>query len=913
MIISLTLISIIVIPVLSSYQSVEGLKSADQNNSDKVIEGEYIVKFKKEVTKNQKYTTISDYGGSIEGELKKGALKVKVQPLKEEHFFKKIREDKRIKWYEPNRIIEIDQLPNDQNWSSQWGPEKIAADQAWDMELGNHEVLVVVIDTGVCYDHPDLALNYIAGGYDWVNDDDDPFDDHGHGTHCAGIIAAAINNEMGIAGLAQVNIMAEKFIGIDGKGSSWDAAKAIEHAIDTGKVISDRIILSNSWGSASISYAVEDAIDYAYQSGALIVAAAGNSGTSPPLYPSAFPEVISVSATDSNDNLADFNNFGDEVELAAPGVSIYSTYLNYSYEFKSGTSMACPHVSGTAALIWSHYPLYSSEQVRIVLQNSAEDLGETGWDLHYGYGRINAYKAVQGSKPHDLRVTKVIIPKLIFTNSTTKISGTVQNIGSNNEYSVYAQLISNDTILETKILSEIDICESTNVIFNWSPPDIGSYNITVYVLPADGEDFISNNWASKIASVKESCRILIVSDDDGLYSTSNTSVNEFTSTLTKHGYDFDIWNESIQGRPSLELLSQFRLVIWTCTGHYNWAVDPTDAEALTAYLSSGGSIILEGDDIAFDHRSDNFMVQVAHATYEVDSNKADGLSVTNPEHPVCTNLPTSFEWEREPGWEDGTNPINGGVEVMRYKNTTYSAIVASGEGGPCSTVYVSFPIGCLSNNIREKIILNSVEWLLGPISVKIVLKDLENIDLKAYIDKISYAIPAEIALPEGIYNFAAWPSLMDGNSEYYFDHWEDDKGVIISDEISFDHYIFENVTLSICYEEIMPCNISISTSDIGDINVGKEFLLNATIYNNGPQPLNDVLVKLRYPSDVGIQVIEDECVSLESILSAEFHIVTWHITANESGTLRLIVTANGRNQDGCPIIDVERIKKDVSN
>jgi hypothetical protein len=334
---------------------------------------------------------------------------------------------------------------------------------------------------------------------------------------------------------------------------------------------------------------------------------------------------------------------------------------------------------------------------------------------------------------------------------------------------------------------------------------------------------------------------------------------------------------------------------------------------LAAYLNNGGSIILEGDDIAFDHRSDNFMVEVAHATYEVDSNKADGLSVTNPEHPICKNLPATFEWESEPGWEDGTNPVNGGVEAMRYENTTYSAVVTSGEGGPCSTVYVSFPIGCLSDNIREKMILNSVEWLLGPISVRIVLKDLENIELKTYIDKISYSIPTEVALSEGIYNFAAWPSLTDGNSEYYFDHWEDDGGVIISDEISFDHHISENVTLSICYEEIMPCNISISTPDIEDITVGEEFLLNATIYNNGPEPLNDILVKLRYPSNIEIQVIEDECVSLESILSSECHVVTWHITANESGTLRLIVTANGRSQDGCPIIDVERIKEDISD
>lgn len=307
-------------------------------------------------------------------------------------FIKDISENNSVKYVEPNWKSYIDTTPNDPGWINQWGPRRIQANLAWNRQRNNSTVVVAVIDTGIKYDHPDLAANYVPLGYDWVNNDAYPMDDHGHGTHCAGIIAATINNSVGIAGLADVKVMAEKALTREGWGYDDDLANAIIHAADHGAKI-----ISCSWGSDEDSQLIRDAIEYATNAGALIVAAAGNSGTNTKHYPAAYPEVIAVAATDENDNLATFSTYGDWVDLAAPGTGIYSTYLWNTYVSLSGTSMACPHVAGVAALVLSQYPEMANEQVRNQLFYTADDLGSDGFDIHYGHGRINARKAVANS------------------------------------------------------------------------------------------------------------------------------------------------------------------------------------------------------------------------------------------------------------------------------------------------------------------------------------------------------------------------------------------------------------------------------------------------------------------------------------------------------------------------------------
>ncbi|MFX1324968.1 MAG: S8 family peptidase [Promethearchaeota archaeon] len=295
-----------------------------------------------------------------------------------------------ISYVEPNFYDQLDFIPNDEYYASdQWSLPLIGMESAWDYELGSHEVLVAVVDTGIDYTHPDLSENYLPLGYDWVNDDDDPMDDHSHGTHCAGTIAALIDNTEGVAGMANVSVFAEKSFNSGGSGAHADSRLGLMHAVDMGAEI-----ISCSWGGSTYSETIKEAIDYALNNGVMVIAAAGNSNTDYFHYPAAYPGVIAVSATDEYDTRAGFSNYGDWIDISAPGVSIISTvpyYLGgYYYALKSGTSMATPHVSGLAALLKSAFPTNNANETEALIYNYATDLGDPGFDIYFGHGRIDA-------------------------------------------------------------------------------------------------------------------------------------------------------------------------------------------------------------------------------------------------------------------------------------------------------------------------------------------------------------------------------------------------------------------------------------------------------------------------------------------------------------------------------------------
>ena len=397
----------------------------------------------------QLMTLTAEYGGqlvktvSIENRVKAALIDMPFGQLSS--FAADIESSALSRYIEPNFKFHTSIVPNDYYWSRQWGPVKIEADQAWNWQTGDPSVLVAVIDTGVDYNHPDLAANYVPLGYDWRNNDTDPMDDTFHGTHCAGILAGELNNGIGIAGLAQVRIMAEKGLGPEG-GRAVDLANAIVHAVDQGASI-----LSNSWGGPGQSELIHEAVKYAYDHGVLVVAAAGNEASDVKIYPAAYDEVVAVTATDEFDNPALFTNYGDWVEVAAPGVLIYSTIsqehdprVNYPYGYASGTSMSTPHVAGVAALIWSQFPNMTRDEVRLRLQSTTDDLGEPGFDIYYGYGRINARKAVEKALPsHDLLIWSFEAPLVLEPGKMVLINTTVLNFGENDEENVLVQLLVN--------------------------------------------------------------------------------------------------------------------------------------------------------------------------------------------------------------------------------------------------------------------------------------------------------------------------------------------------------------------------------------------------------------------------------------------------------------------------------------
>jgi parallel beta-helix repeat protein len=436
--------------------------------------------------------TISNEGGKVTGTISIGenarAFTVKV-PINDTYVFsEKLLTNKLIKYVEPNFKVEAFLTPNDPYWTQQWGPKKIQANYAWDTTTGNNTVLVCVVDTGIDYTHPDLAANYVPLGYDWVNNDTDPMDDHDHGTHCAGIIAAKLNNSIGIAGLAQVRIMAEKVLNRGGWGSEAWVAQGIIDATDKGAKI-----ISMSLGGDIDSELLHDAVRYAYDHGVLQIAAAGNSGIEQIFYPAIYDEVVAVSATDQTDNLAALSTYGNHIELSAPGVDIYSTVRSNSYASLSGTSMACPHVTGAAALAWSEFANYTRDQILWLLQYSADDLGNVGFDPYYGYGRVNAKKAVEGLPGHDVGAVKLQCPSRLDPGQLGVLNVSVANWGKSNETNVSVELFANETLIDTKTIDFLEATTSTLVSFSWNTTTTGNYNVTCHVVPVTGENSTKNN------------------------------------------------------------------------------------------------------------------------------------------------------------------------------------------------------------------------------------------------------------------------------------------------------------------------------------------------------------------------------------------------------------------------------------
>jgi subtilisin family serine protease len=270
---------------------------------------------------------------------------------------------------------------------------------AWRYTMGNPNVIIAVVDSGVNAAHPDLS-DRVVSGYDFVNNDDDPSDDHGHGTHVSGIIAATANNGIGSAGLCPLcSIMPVKVLDSSNVGTWSAVAAGIVYAVDQGANI-----INLSLGGHSNTQIIQDAVNYAAAQGVLVVAAAGNGRTDTLFYPAALENVVAVGATRNDDTRWSLSNYGEWVELSAPGYAVYSTYHdlnNYyqGYTFMSGTSMAAPHVAGLAGLLLSQQMDRTPADLRSLMAASAVDLGDPGKDIYFGSGRINASRALSLGMP----------------------------------------------------------------------------------------------------------------------------------------------------------------------------------------------------------------------------------------------------------------------------------------------------------------------------------------------------------------------------------------------------------------------------------------------------------------------------------------------------------------------------------
>ena len=429
-----------------------------------------------------------------------------------------------IEYIEPNYIYHICIEPNDLFFGMQWALHQendhdIDAPEAWDIERGSDDVIIAIIDTGVDWNHPDLCDNiwinedeipdngrddddngYVddVRGWDFVNtsvevwpgedgknEDNNPMDFYGHGTHCAGIAGAMTNNSIGIAGTCwncRIMPLRAGYKSASGRGilELCNIVKAIIYAVDNGAKI-----ISMSYG-AYISPATEyRAIEYAHKKGVILVAAAGNCNISQKYFPAGYDEVIAVSATDRNDKKADFSNFGYWVDVAAPGIEIYSTYFDDCYKFLEGTSMSCPFVAGLSALILSKNPNLSPEEVKTILKSTVDPVKSK---KYIGVGRINAYKALSRNSTPIVEITS--------PTDGAIVEGSIELIGN-----AYGETFRNYTVeygygiypSEWVQIDYSDVAVENNVLAKWDTSSLPDGLYTIRLRVTDSEEKVSQD------------------------------------------------------------------------------------------------------------------------------------------------------------------------------------------------------------------------------------------------------------------------------------------------------------------------------------------------------------------------------------------------------------------------------------
>ncbi len=346
---------------------------------------------------------VSLYGGHLEGQIPQIDVYMVRFPKgwPPADMIRALQRALHARFIEPDTYITaFDTVPNDPKYRDQWHHRKVQNPKAWDVTQGEPSVVVAIVDTGVDLQHQDLKdrLSPRSTWYDFGDGDTNPQDTNGHGTHVAGIVAATGNNRVGVTGMGwRLTIMPVKVFPDNSDSTTTSKiAQGITHATDKGADI-----INLSLGGSSASNTLRDAVNYAYNHGVVVVAAAGNNNSESRTYPAAFDHVIAVAATDKNDKKAEFSNYGDWVDIAAPGVGIVSTYLTSKGEYASmsGTSMASPVVAGAAALVKSLHPNWTPDQVEQQLEDGADsiDAQNPNYAGKLGAGRVNAYNAVAES------------------------------------------------------------------------------------------------------------------------------------------------------------------------------------------------------------------------------------------------------------------------------------------------------------------------------------------------------------------------------------------------------------------------------------------------------------------------------------------------------------------------------------
>lgn len=431
----------VAVSFLMMYAGNQG-NTAKVSQNPNLVPDEIIVVYDASVTGAKKAKIRDNYGLSKKSESYKPGKFTVYKHGNPQAVINKLRNEPGVKAVEQNGYGRACMIPNDPLYVSQWHMTRIGMEQAWDISTGAG-VIVAVVDSGVLQSLEDLADTNFMPGYDFINDDNDPTDDNGHGSHVCGTIAQSTNNGVGVAGIAyDCTIMPVKVLNKQNFGS-WDAiANGIYYAADNGADM-----MNVSIGGTSPSTVLEDAVNYAWNNGVLVVCAAGNEDNDYANYPAMYPNAMAISATTIPDVRASYSNYGPDIDMCAPGgdrgdvdgdghddMVLQNTFWHrtHDYYYYSGTSMATPHVVGVAALMKSVNPSLTNAQLRSMLTATAEDIGPAGWDNEFGYGIVDAYAAVLAAGGTPVNQP----PDADFTFTTNDLTATFTDASSDSDGSV---------------------------------------------------------------------------------------------------------------------------------------------------------------------------------------------------------------------------------------------------------------------------------------------------------------------------------------------------------------------------------------------------------------------------------------------------------------------------------------------
>ncbi len=637
--------------------------------------------------------------------------------------------DSNVLYVEPDYVKNISYVPDDTYYDNQWGLPSINAPTAWDVTAGgSNSTIIAIIDTGVDITHPDLSPNIIPG-YNALNDSTIVTDEHGHGTHVAGIAAARINNTVGIAGLAgNCKIMPIKVAGASGSMLTSNVAKGIIWAADNGAKV-----INLSLGGTGYTQTENDAVQYAYNKGVTIVAAKGNSNTSAAHYPADFEHVISVGSVGKTNVKSSFSNYGPTLDVVAPGESIYSSIKGGGYGNMQGTSMASPYVAGLAALIVSEKPDLAPDQVSQIITSTCTDLGTVGFDNTYGNGLINAAQALNAEPDTTSPVLTLsnVVPAAFKPSTASKI--TLNFTLSENAYVTCGVYNSSNVLIKTLLSKKVFSKGDSFIIWDGKTSSNalvtnGTYTIRLSALDAAGN--LSNEITGSISADTIAPVISNVTVSNNPFSPNNNTMQTITYTISENA----IVNVTLYSgtSPILKLESGVEKASGTYSatwdgknvsgvvvnnGPYKFSVDaadscgnksaPSDVNFITNYYTTQIKTLSETPHYLYANGTNRTAIKFtlsATSNVKLDILNSDGDIIKNIKTGSVPALGATVYWDGKDAngsiVTDGTYTYK--LAVLDSSNTELSAIsgaiVIDTKPAEISSIFAT-PINLTTNDI----------------------------------------------------------------------------------------------------------------------------------------------------------------------------------------------------------------------